>query len=582
MTERVPTSGQLSRWLPDCAALAVTMVLLWPLLTTSGYPVARDLVFTPHMPLRPETLGVGSGSPRAAPLDAVVSVASTVIDGALLAKVLVALPLVLAGCGAHRLMRDWGLSARLTVAILAVWNPFVVERLGLGQWALLFGYAAVIHTFRVALQQAQSPSDPSHPRSALRPSALAPWMGLGAITPSGALLVAVSSLVMWRQRAGRVSLAALALAVQIPWALPALLGGASATSDPAAVAAFAARSERWGGELWSLIGLGGIWDSLSVPGSRGGWLGHLTSLAVLLVLMVGWASRRIDVRVWFLGLTSLLVAWSSSTAPGQPILEWSVESVPGAGLLRDSQKWLVPFVVLVLLCAGLATDRLVRAAADRVPALALTTAILCPLLPLVTLPDGAVVVHHVVRPVHYPQDYVEVAEAVDGTEGLLIGLPWQLYRAYDWSGAYSAYDPSSRWFNTPVTTPDTLVLGDRTVQGEDLLAERLSGPALEGDVRALHDLGVRFLLLHTGTDDPAVARVLATPDLVVRYAGEWLTLIDLGAEHEDPARPSDHPGRGWSTSAIFVLGADLAVLLVLLGASARNVLRSSRRSATLR
>ncbi len=92
----------------DLWVLVPVVVLGWPLLTRSGYPFARDLVLTPRLPLRPETVGLGTASPRAAPLDAVVGVLSLGLDGGVVGRVAVLGGLALAGWGAHRLARPLG------------------------------------------------------------------------------------------------------------------------------------------------------------------------------------------------------------------------------------------------------------------------------------------------------------------------------------------------------------------------------------------------------------------------------------------------------------------------------------------
>jgi len=560
-----PVRARVHTLVLDGYVTLIAAILVWPLVSRTGYPVARDLVFTPRIPLRPEIVGMGTGSARAAPLDAVLAVITSVIDGAIVAKIVVPLALLLAGWGAHRIVAGAGLVARAVVAGLAVWNPFVIERLGLGQWALLFGYAAVIHLVRVALTRTDDGSM----------SRAAPWLAVGAVTPTGAVLAGGAGVVMLIRRSRTsVALLVLVLAVQLPWVLPGLLSAASATSDPGGVAAFAARGERPGGAVWSLLGMGGIWDGLSVPGSRTGWLGHLTSIVVLVVLALGWRTNRVPVRLWLLGAGSFVLATISSTRAGQVLLEWAVGVVPGAGLLRDAQKWLVGFVVLVLVCTGWSVHAIMRAVHRRMPAAALGGAAAAVVTPFLLMPDGAVVVHQVVRPVDYPKDYSEVAARVDNSDSLVVGLPWRLYRAYDWAGPYAAYDPSSRWFDTPVAVPDTLVLGDRTIDGEDQLAALLADAATHEDLAALHDRGVRFVLLHPDA--------MTDPEDIPRghivQSGPSMSLIDLGS----PQGPPPEVTTAWSGLARLVGVVDLGVLVLIVVVSLSKRLDRRSNSATLR
>src|SRR5207302_1902607 len=79
-------------------ALLLAGVLLWPL-TRSGYLLGHDLVFTPCQPLDLPALGLSSAAPRAVPLDALVALAGRFLDGAVIGRLAVVLPLVAAGIG---------------------------------------------------------------------------------------------------------------------------------------------------------------------------------------------------------------------------------------------------------------------------------------------------------------------------------------------------------------------------------------------------------------------------------------------------------------------------------------------------
>src|SRR4051794_38427789 len=124
-----------------CATIMAT-VLLWPL-TRSGYLLGHDMVFTPRQPLGLASIGVSSASPRAVPLDALVALAERLVDGAVVGRLALLLPVVAAAIGAAKLLDTTSLPARLAASAAAVWNPFVVERLALGQWALIWAYAAL-------------------------------------------------------------------------------------------------------------------------------------------------------------------------------------------------------------------------------------------------------------------------------------------------------------------------------------------------------------------------------------------------------------------------------------------------------
>ena len=122
--------------------LLLPLVLLGPALGR-GYVLSYDMVWVPDLALRSDFLGLGTSLPRAVPSDAVVAVLDELLPGMLLQKLVLYGALVLAGAGAARLVEGLSLPARLAAVSVAVWNPFVVERLWIGHWPLLLGYAVV-------------------------------------------------------------------------------------------------------------------------------------------------------------------------------------------------------------------------------------------------------------------------------------------------------------------------------------------------------------------------------------------------------------------------------------------------------
>jgi hypothetical protein len=123
-------------------ALAVTAPLLAP-----GYLLLRDAVSTPRSYFSDTALGLGESAPRAVPQDFLIAAVSPVLDGGVLVKMLLTVGLFLAGWGAARLadglVPDAGVAGQLVATTLAVWNPYVAERLLQGHWSLLVGYGSL-------------------------------------------------------------------------------------------------------------------------------------------------------------------------------------------------------------------------------------------------------------------------------------------------------------------------------------------------------------------------------------------------------------------------------------------------------
>ncbi len=511
--------------------LVLAVLLVWPLWTAAGYPLARDAAFVPQQPWTPMVWGGGQVAPRAVPLDAVMAVLTALLDGAVWARVLVTGGLALAGWGAGlcvvracRGVTDspGALAAVLTASGLAVWNPWVVERLALGQWALVVGYAALPWLGLAVLRW--NDSSVSWPRAV---APLVGWSALASLTPTGGLLalLVTASLGLGRRVRSWVPLLVAAV-IQLPWVLAGFLGPAALTSDPDGVAAFAARADGTGSPLAALVGLGGIWDRASTPPTREtAWAWVSVVCVVLLVAGSAWAYRRsgrnvaLPVQLGVLGGAGLILAAASSTGPGEQLMRAVVLHVPGGGLLRDSQKFLGPLALVVAVVAGWVVLRCAeRWAEQRIqvwPAV---------LLPFLLVPDATRVVWPTWQPVQYPAEFSAVAEEVAQTpQCRMLTLPLRSYRGFSWGSGMASSDPAVRWFDCEVLVDDRLQVGDVVLEGESAeMASIVS--AIEGgrdvvEVAREHDIG--WLLLYT--DDPMAPDVLIDgADIVVR--GQQLTL----------------------------------------------------------
>ena len=559
----------------DAWPLLLASVLVLPLLSRPGYPLARDLLFVPHLAWGPEVLGLGDAAPRAVPVDALVSLLTLGIDGGILARVVLPLILASAGWGTHRLVARYGTVARMTSAGLAVWNPYVVERLALGQWALLIGYASLPWIAMAALRFGRTGD-----RADLASTIL--WAALASVTPTGGLLAGLTAVACGAARTTRTWwLVAALLVVQLPWLTPSLLGAAAGTSDPAGVDAFAPRAEGPGGAAVALLGLGGIWDARSVPPVRETWVGPVLAVLVVAVVLLGlrelvscWGagpSRRVAVAA-AVGLGTALAA---TTPWGGDLLAGAVETAPGAGLLRDTQKLVAPYAVLFAACGGavaqLALDRLARFG----PSVALSVGAVCVAMPALVVPDATTVVWPTVDPVDYPGgferlDTILERAARDGDERAFTTLPWRSYRNFSWANGLVSADPAPRWFGRDAVVDDDLQVGSTTLVGESARARRLGNDLANLPLaEAAGANGIGWVVVYR--DDPAAAE-LDLGDLDQVYSrcrpGALSGCTSGLAGPGDPGDPGVSGVSGRRQAA--VVGGDLVAVAVVLGAACRS------------
>ncbi|CAM3368111.1 hypothetical protein BST27_27270 [Mycobacterium intermedium] len=560
------------RWLRPGYALVLALLVVAPLLRP-GYLLLRDAVSTPRSYLSDTALGL-TAAPRATPQDFAVALASQVVDGGILVKALLVLGLWLAGWGAARLVAtalpEAGPAGQFVATTLAIWNPYVAERLLQGHWSLLVGYGCLPWVATTMLQL----------RSGLggwaRVCELAFWIALAGLTPTGLLLAAAVALAcVFAPGEGRSRLfcatltGVVALVGALPWLCAAALGS-SLSSHTAAntlgVTAFAPRAEPGLGTLVSLASLGGIWNGAAVPGSRTTLFAVVSAAFLLAVVAVGLPAalhRRVAVPLLVLALVAVLVPAALATGPGLHLLRAVVDAVPGLGVLRDGQKW----VALAMPGYALAAGGAVVTLRDRLRPTA--TAALCCAALLLALPDLAWGAWGRLEPVHYPPGWARVAAAINADPGTVAVLPAGTMRRFTWAGPAPVLDPLQRWVRADVLTSGDLVISGVTVPGEGTQARAVEELLLTGpEPAALSSAGVSWLVVESDSvgDLGASGRTLA--GLTPMYRDEGLALYRIaGTTNRAPA------GHVHATIA-----AHLAWLAMLVVAGAGAVGLAIRRS----
>ncbi|MEU4561524.1 hypothetical protein AB0F72_24335 [Actinoplanes sp. NPDC023936] len=582
---------------PHLVAAGITAVVLAPL-ALPGYVLRYDMVFVPRQPLSWEMIAPADALPRAVPLDALVSLANLAVPGWLLQRICLVALVYLAALGAARLVPSERALTRAVASFGYAWTPFLAERLLLGQWALLFAYAAMPWLV-LAARDLRAGRPGALPRLVL---AAAP----AAVTPTGGLiaLAAVAVLLPLRSRAPEtplrprtpetplrsgapetplrprtpetplwsrttaVALAAVA-ALNAPWIVAALTSAAGGSSDPEGVAQFAARAENWAGAGMALAGTGGVWNAQTVPGSRTSVLAPLVTVLLLAGAAIGvrelWRRwHGLAVRLFVLAGGGFLLAVAGAT-PAAGVLRWLVVHVPGAGLLRDGQKFLIPYALVLALGFALGAEWLAARLSRRFePGAGRVLLVSAVLLPVVAMPDLAFGGLGALRPVPYPVDFDAVAARVQAAPGEVLSLPFEGYQRAAWNRDVVIRDPAPRYLDAPVLMNDALRVGAVTVDGESpraALAQRLLAAG-----RPATELGVRWVLVRSGTSGNPPAGVLAGLRLV--YSGQYLRLW------ENPAAPTAPRASSSARRAPALAAHLLAIAVVIFAAFALLRMRS--------
>ncbi len=495
--------------LPTVSAL-LSLVIVGPLLG-AGFVLNYDMVFSPTQPLVPDSLGLGSAPARSVPADAVIAGLTHILPGDLVQKLILLLAFFLGPLGAGRLVPTESTGVRLVAAVGYGWTAYLAERLFMGHWPYLLAYACLpwIAGAGLALRRGE-------PKAWMR---LVAWSAPAVLTPSGGLLAAGTAFAAAGWRRALPTLAAVTV-LNAPWWVPSILR--PGVSSPDAVSLFDARGENWGGAVTSVLGLGGYWNSEVVPASRELPLVPILTIAVAVAALLGCRelARRWEPAVAILGLGALGVYLALlGTIPfGAEILRWAVSEIPGAGLLRDAQKWVAWWALPLAMGFAIAMEQAVR----HLPRRRLAALAAAALLPVVSMPDLALAGFGRLETVHYPQDWAEVRGILlaDDRPGDVLTLPLSTFRRFGWNDDRTQLDPAPRILPKTTVIDDTVHVGGRPVAGEDTrlppIRETL---AAHGDLGAV---GIGWVLVEHGT--PGVVDPEVLEPLAERYRGEWLTL----------------------------------------------------------
>lgn len=508
--------------------------VLWPF-ASPGMPMLRDMVVPPHPALTDAAWGLGESAARSAPQDTVLALAGGFTDAGLVMRLLMLCGLTVGGVAAAELVRrvlHVGVVGQIAAVTMLLWNPFVVERLLQGQWSLVLAMTLL-------------------PAVALTTVVAAPWwrataMAVAGLTPTGALLavaVAVVAARTWRDRLVALGTGAV---VSAPWLVATALGSGAGVADPAGAAAFAARAERWVGTLGAVAGLGGIWNRQAVPVAREAGPAALAVVALLALFVVGarmaWGSRArpgsshsaligARRRLIVLAVASVIVIAALATPPGLSLMEWALETVPGAGLLRDAQKWVALAVPGYVVLAAAGAETVARQIPDHRRWLAALFAVTVIIAAVPDLPRAVAPV----KPVAPWPGWSAVSGIVAMDDTAVAVLPAGPYRIID---GRPTYDPAVKTLPAPVLATGDLVVSGVAVGGEGSTSATVEKTLLDAPDHAIDVLrahGAGWVLVENSPGEMGdSARVLSRLEVV--YSDEHLTLHRVPGAIERPER----------------------------------------------
>lgn len=542
-------------------AAAQALLVLGPGLGP-GVVVTHDMPWSPDPRWTPFVLGLDTPAPRAVPSDAIAVLLGKVVGAGLAQHLVLGGILVALGLGAAALLRemipDCRVEARAAAAVAVVWNPYVSERLAVGQWTILLGLAVLPWALRAALRVVTASTSGYAVLLALV-CAAAGGVNPVLVVASAVILVLLTGAVL--ERSPRVGLVAamsvlVTFGVSAAWAIPGLTN--RPTSTDAGLHAFAPVADSPVGVIGSLAGGGGFWNTGSHPEPRGqalvaGTAALLGVVGVGLALARGRGTPRLLLGAAVLVPTAVVLV--SATEALTPVWGWLVAGLPGGGALRDSQKLMAAWVVVSAVGLGvLAHEVRARMPAGLVgPGLVLLVG-----LPLVLSPQLAWGVGGRLDAVTVPRDYRAAVDALAVLPAGQVGiLPWNQYRRYDWNADRVSLTLAPRLIDRVTVHDDSLPLREGTVPGESPRSALVSRWIADGVTpgEALAGAGVRYIVAELRAGLPIDTGQLRTLGTVV-VDTERLLIIDLGRAGTETSWPAALRWGWWVTilTATVVVG----------------------------
>lgn len=413
---------------------------------------------------------------------------------------------------------------RLASATLYCVNPFVFERVFVGHFGLLVGYALLPLACSSALHYFQS-------GKWWRVSPALWWAVLTGFSAHfawiyGVLLVAawvthrpLTALALTRLLALGTTFALLESYVFLPHTASQLQISTGTAND---LMLYRTSGDPYLGLFGNVLGLYGFWRVGPVlpKDSFSGW--PFVLLAILVVAGVG-ASQHLrrgtqsetkatDEGIGRRGAAAILLAGIAGyflalgdQGPTGPLFRWAYFHVPFFAVMEEPQKFLMLTALAYAVFFGWGVERLTgpvgRLRFDRRTVGAASLAVLLPLAYTPTIFDGLA---GQIAPSHLPSSWQAADQLMGNGSGQILFLPWHLYMAFPFTDGRVIANPAPTSFRRSVISGDNLEAGvyststsPRSAYLEHLFA---LGPDDHRFGSHLAPLGVQFVVLAKTAD----------------------------------------------------------------------------------
>lgn len=542
-----PTNSLL-RWarragppfVPALFGLLLSFLMVGPAFGT-GALINLDLAVFGESSIPRAMWGLGPDLPRRVPMGVLFAAGSHVVGGELTGKLMIVCIIVFAFTGAHRLASlavssfdpDHRLDHlhRILIqgATATIWaaGPFLLTRIAVGFWPVAF-------TMAVLPWALNDLTDRGVPRRRIFLWSCLFAMGgfVGGFVGGAYLTVTMLRCSPGRSIASRLITVGVWILGQSIWIIPSVVVMTTSTERIAANSAPFATSIDGLGGLGRLFAGMGFWNEGFQLGLTQPMLASLVGFVLFGFAIVG--TKRLP-SLWIAPIVVTAgLSFFITIASATPALDTAfahLTSTPIAASLRESQRYLFPFLLWIAIAAPIGAATVAR----RLPISIGGAVIALPVvLALILIAPSAWGLERQLLPAPIPSEWKEAKNLIDESPGPVLALPWFQYYTSDIAGDRLALSPLPNFLGGDVIAASDPRISDVRLQesadGRESVGASIAQAASEGRAVAeeLQLIGVRWVaLVHDVNWRKLAAALNSEPGLTAVVEGSALTLYEV-------------------------------------------------------
>ena len=536
----LPRTGAGWTALPWLCGLFVGVVIVGPGLG-GGQLLNLDLVTTPQLRAPDWRWGVGPGLPHRVPLYVPLAWLSSVVDGAVLIKLLYLVALAALFAGVWRFAASGDRRVDAGVALFVTASPFTTTRVSVGHINVVLAMAFVAWGAPALLQL-----DPLHGSSLRRLAGAGAFAGL--MPGSWMLAVAAAGVIAAPpgERRLRVRQFLLLLPLQLWWLVPSAL---FAVTGPRLVGAAGFRPDIGLLAPLELVAGLGFWRTPSQVLGPPWWL--VVSPVIILLALLGRppTSSRFG-RPWTLITATATLIPMLAVVPGLS----TIISLGGAPLRESQRLWGMALVLLSPAFAAGAVEL-----GRRLPAASAVAPMLPAVFAFLLAGNGLWGAQGSLVSVSYPTGWATVASILRTAPGTTLTLPWHQYLDVPFASGRRVLNPLPEYLPGDIVSSTDPELGAAQRQVDARAEPALAAVANPETAPAmLARLGIRYIAVALDPDDNN--QLKQAPGITTIFRDRDITLFRVDATTTRPvdwligpvghAKAGDQPvalpaGPGW-------------------------------------